>query len=295
MADQYSTNGTGSANDLTPAQRLMERHTGDDDHTHNVTVEDVVDEDDVQHPPPSGIPSTTQAANRDPASLSDKAAGKNPEAAPAPAPTKPAFDTTSEELFPALGAPTSRAAAAPTPWSRKPPAVASNRAANGLANGHAAQSNTSTRTSAPPSGMATPASTAHPHRGAFPQMSLPGRHTERVQFAPSQLTPRNQLKKPVNDVLREINKRSKARVEMSTGPGGVIIFEGIGPVDAVRQALKEVAKELGSKVSRHHPGHGTRTDLTAAIGQSPCPAFRATTYHWPPRSQHPIDRQAHRR
>ena len=79
-------------------------------------------------------------------------------------------------------------------------------------------------------------------------MSLPGQHAERVQFAPSQLTPRSELKKPVQDTLRDINKRSKARVTMSTGPGGMIIFEGTGPVEAVRHALKQVAQELGSKV-----------------------------------------------
>ena len=79
-------------------------------------------------------------------------------------------------------------------------------------------------------------------------VSLPGRFTERIQFAPSQLIPRQQLKKPVPDVLRDINRRSKAKVESRPGPGGVLIFEGQGPVDAVRQALKEVANQLGSKV-----------------------------------------------
>ena len=80
-------------------------------------------------------------------------------------------------------------------------------------------------------------------------MSMPGRHSERVQFAPSQLLPRKEMKKPLQDVLRDINKKSKAMVEMKPGPGGVIYFEGKGPVDAVRQALKDVAKEVGSKVS----------------------------------------------
>lgn len=86
-------------------------------------------------------------------------------------------------------------------------------------------------------------------RGSTPSVvSLPGRFTERIQFAPSQLIPRQQLKKPVPDVLRDINRRSKAKVESRPGPGGVLIFEGQGPVDAVRQALKEVANQLGSKV-----------------------------------------------
>ena len=250
MAVQDMPNGAGAASDLTPAQRLMEKHTAEDGHAHNVTLEEVVDEDDLEHPPPSAKQSALQAPTTStPAEpFSDKAAGKRPEAAQPSATAKPALDTTSEELFPALGASKSHAAAAPTPWSRKPPAVAANGAVNGLANGHSAKSTASSRTSTPGLGSAT--STVPSQRGAFPQMSLPGRHTEKVQFAPSQLTPRNQLKKPVQDVLRDINKRSKARIEMSTGQGGVIVFEGTGPVDAVRQALKDVAKELGSKVSR---------------------------------------------
>lgn len=79
-------------------------------------------------------------------------------------------------------------------------------------------------------------------------MSLPGKHVEQLRLAPSQLLPRNQLKKPVRDILRDISKRSKATVDMRGGPNGSIIFEGKGSVDAVRQALKEVAQQVGSKV-----------------------------------------------
>ena len=79
-------------------------------------------------------------------------------------------------------------------------------------------------------------------------ISMPGRHTERIQFAPSQLLPRDQLRKPLQEVLRGINKRSKATVEMKPGPNNTIIFEGTGPVDATRQALRDVAREVGSKV-----------------------------------------------
>lgn len=82
-----------------------------------------------------------------------------------------------------------------------------------------------------------------------PKMNIPGRWTETVSFAPSQLLPRGQLKKPMPEVLRDINRRSKAEVKMSTGPNNHVIFEGTGPVEAVRQALKDVAKELGSKQS----------------------------------------------
>jgi hypothetical protein len=79
-------------------------------------------------------------------------------------------------------------------------------------------------------------------------MSLPGKHAEQLRLVPSQMLPRNQLKKPVRDILRDISKRSKATVDMRGGPNGSIIFEGKGSVDAVRQALKEVAQQVGSKV-----------------------------------------------
>lgn len=79
-------------------------------------------------------------------------------------------------------------------------------------------------------------------------MSLPGKHVEQLRLAPSQMLPRGQLKKPLRDILRDISRRSKANVDMRGGPGGSIIFEGKGSVDAVRQALKEVAQQVGSKV-----------------------------------------------
>jgi hypothetical protein len=79
-------------------------------------------------------------------------------------------------------------------------------------------------------------------------MSLPGKHMEQLRLAPSQMQPRGLLKKPIRDILRDISRRSKATVDMRGGPGGSIIFEGKGSVDAVRQALKEVAQQVGSKV-----------------------------------------------
>ena len=80
-------------------------------------------------------------------------------------------------------------------------------------------------------------------------MMLPGKHMEQLRLAPSQMLPRGQMKKPLRDILREVSRRSKAIVDMRGGPGGSIIFEGKGSVDSVRQALKEVAQQVGSKVS----------------------------------------------
>lgn len=84
-------------------------------------------------------------------------------------------------------------------------------------------------------------------------MALPGKHMEQLRLAPSQMQPRGQMKKPLRDILRDISRRSKANVDMRGGPGGSIIFEGKGSVDAVRQALREVAQQVGSKV------HGLET------------------------------------
>jgi hypothetical protein len=103
-------------------------------------------------------------------------------------------------------------------------------------------------------------------------MSMPGRHTERIQFAPSQLLPRSQLKKPVMDVLRDINKRSKATVEMRPGPGGVINFEGRGPTDSVRQALKEVAKEWDPRCVTWSCGRRMYADIWKQAVKIPIPA-----------------------
>jgi len=222
MASESTANGSDA---MSAAERLMQKHSADD--SHKTTVEEVVDEEVLAHPPPSAsinapVESTEQGT-------SSKAAGKQPVRETA---NKPALDTQSEELFPALGAPKAKAAAAPSMWSKKPSAVG--KPANGQANGHAAS-------------PAAASATAPSARGPTPQMSLPGRYSEQIQLHPSVMTPRNQLKKPVADTLREINKRSKANVEMKPGPGGNIIFEGTGPVDAVRIALKEVANQLCAK------------------------------------------------
>lgn len=220
-SEASATTSAQAEEELRPGQLLAKQHA-EEEARRQATVEDVVDEEDIAHPPPSATPRSEE--------LSEKAAGKKP---------AQELNTQSEEAFPALGAPKARAAAVPSAWGGK-----SSNGVNGGANGRPASSNVSSRASTPASGMMTPASTAASHT-----VSLPGRHTESIDFAPSQLQPRNQLKKPVQDVLRDINRGSKARVQMKQGAGGRIIFEGQGPVEAVRQSLKEVAKELGAKVS----------------------------------------------
>lgn len=260
MATESPANGSSAATEgMSAAERLMKQHA-EKDTAHQPQLEEVEDEEYTLHPPPSGaksLPISTDASrvatpSAEPA-MSAKAAGKQPmrETPQAAAPSKPALDTQSEAAFPALGAPkTQPAAAAPTMWSRKPASVgkAANGMSNGVSNGNTAPSTLSSGASTPMSGIVTPSSTVPSQRGPNPQMSLPGRYSEQIKLHPSMMTPRSQLKKPVQDILRDINKRSKANVEMKAGQGDLVVFEGTGPVDAVRIALKEVATQLCSKV-----------------------------------------------
>ena len=267
MATGSEINGASSAasQNLTAAERLRERHEANA--AHQPMIEEIDDEDLINRPPPSKQvmpkPERTPTAADADVPMSEKAAGKQkaqdePQQVLANAQTNgfPSLDTHSEEAFPALGGGPKASAPAPTAraWGAKKPSAV-HTGPNG-ANGHAPLSSIgSSRASTPTSGTLTPASTnstiPHQPRGlSTPQhMPMPGRHSERIHFAPSQLLPRDQLKKPLQETLRAINKRSKANVEMKLGPNGAIIFEGTGPVDATRQALKDLAKEVGSRVS----------------------------------------------
>ncbi|KAG9814189.1 hypothetical protein KCU98_g20171, partial [Aureobasidium melanogenum] len=57
MASEAPTLSGSSADNLTPAQRLAEKH---DDH--KPTVEEVVDEEDIIHPPPSASVTASSSA-----------------------------------------------------------------------------------------------------------------------------------------------------------------------------------------------------------------------------------------
>ena len=250
--------------DASPAQRLQQKHVADA--AHRPMVEDVVDEEDIAHPPPSmkaATPILSTVDEKGPLPSLEKATGKQkaredpiepPSSANIPPPV--ILDTKSEDAFPALGRGSKPQAPASVPmaWGARKPLGVANAVPNGINGQGPVSSTSSSRASTPGSGKLMPASTnasvaSHRRGPSNPQsLPIPGRHSERIQFAPSQLLRREQLKKPLHDVLRSINKSSKATVAMKSGPDGTIIFEGTGPVDAARQALRDVAKEVGSKV-----------------------------------------------
>lgn len=244
----------GVAAAKSPAAMLEEQHARDE--AHRATVEDVVDEEDIRHPPPSSLvkDGKPDAASEPVKSTTAQTGTTTPAPAPKAAPKKgPAFDVRSEESFPALGGgPKPRTAAAPTAWGAKKPSSAS-APTNGV-NGSQPSSTSASHLLTPASVLTTfqlaAASAPQGFRSSEgPKIiSLPGKHVEQLRLVPSQMLPRGQLKKPLRDILRDISRRSKATVDMRGGPGDSIIFEGKGSVDAVRQALKEVAQQVGSKV-----------------------------------------------
>lgn len=232
MSAEAPASAVNGSSYKSPAAILEEQHSRE---AHQATVEDAVDEEDLQHPPPSQ-PGETKVHNDESASQ------------PIPTPQKsPVFDVRSEELFPALGGPKSRASpSVPVAWGSKKPS------------GIVTPSNDTPSTKGAQSGASTPLTgTASPLPGSIQDgpkiMSLPGKHVEQIRFAPSEMLKSNQLKKPLRDILRDTSKRSKATVDVHNGPAGMVIFEGKGSVAAVRQALKEVAQQVGSKQAARIP------------------------------------------
>jgi hypothetical protein len=234
---QSEINGTNG--ELTPAQKLMQKHAAEE--PHQPTMEDVADEDDLKtsRPPNSssvleGIDDTAAAPQWAP-TLSTKAAGKQKEV-PAQS-SKSSLDTQSHELFPTLGGASNGPTAAPIWGAKKGGSTNGTATINGSSN---SQNN---------SGVATPTSAApQPLPRAGPAMAIPGQHTERVRLAPNQMIPRKEMKKPLADIVKEVDKKSKAKVTMSTGSEGVYFFNAVGPSEACRNAIRDIVAQVGSKV-----------------------------------------------
>lgn len=212
-----------SSEHLTTAQKLQQEHSAAEGH--HVTVEEVVDEDLKPHTGSDGPVDT--------AVLSDKSAGKQKETAPS---ASKALDTQSRELFPELGGPKSQPTKIVPKW---------NVLSSDKTNGHSTPSaNGGPRAATPPSGVATP--TGKP---SAPSVALPGRHVEHIVLEPQHMKSRDQLKRPLNQIIQDINRTSRAQVKAVSGGGGGQRFEAVGPQEAAQQVLKELVKQIGSTVS----------------------------------------------
>ncbi|POR33845.1 Vigilin 1 [Tolypocladium paradoxum] len=209
-------NGNGES----AAQKLAQIHA---EAPHHVTVEDVPDED-------APTKSTNDASGSWAAPMSAKTAGKQKESQG----PKSALDTQSHELFPELGAAKGKTANVAPVWGAK-------SSANGKPNG--AASNNASRSSTPASGAATPA------QGTAPSMFIPGRNVETVTLEPQFIMPRGQLKRPIPDIMKDINRKSRANITMATASNGRLRFDATGPQDVAQQALKDLVQQIGTRTS----------------------------------------------
>lgn len=219
---------------LSAAEKLQLEHAQAAE-GHHVTVEEVPDEDLGSHHPSAG-PTESSA-------LSEKAAGKQREITTAPSPAKASkLDIQSQELFPELGAPKAQATKNVPKWG----------AANILStNGNGAAAATANGAATPSSGTATP--NAKSTSSGVPLVRLPGRYTEILNLEPQELKPREQLRRPLAQILQDINRTSRAQVKSVPAARGQR-FEVVGPQEAAQQALKELVKQIGSTVS-HLPSY----------------------------------------
>ncbi|KAH7161382.1 hypothetical protein EDB81DRAFT_643875 [Dactylonectria macrodidyma] len=208
---------TTNLGELSAAQKLLQKHA---EAPHPVTVEDEPDED-------LPVKVANDASGSWAAPISANAAGKQPQG------PKSALDTQSHELFPELGAPKGKSANVAPIWGAK-------NNANGNSNGAASKGGS--RSSTPASGAATPQS-------AMPSMFIPGRNVESVTLDPQYIMPRNQLRRPIPDIIKDINRKSRANITMATASNGRLKFDATGPQDVAQQALKDLVFQIGTKQS----------------------------------------------
>ncbi len=225
----------GSSATKTPAQLMQEQHEAAEAKQHSVTVEDAVDEDDVEHPPPphQHLEAADNTNGNDGVSVpSVKSAGKQ-KAADKP----PILDTQSEEAFPALG-PASKAPAAPT---ARPISYANLSAKAAGANGSPALGSRPNASGAPnPSstpGARVPTSSPAARAGVL----LPGRARDSFEIDSADIDRNKSLPRVLADVKKKYNVNVTTK-SANFGRGTAFIAEG--PKNQVTQALMHVSKEL---------------------------------------------------
>jgi hypothetical protein len=218
-----------SSSASTFAAELKAKHA---ENAHHVEVEEVPDEDVISH----HADGETSGAESKPGwvePMSTKAAGKQKEQ------ESKGLDTHSHDLFPELGGQSkAKSPAHVVPiWSAK-------SATNGKTNG-ATPTNGTPRASAPASGVSTPNGSG---QHGPPSLSIPGRNVETLYLEPQHMMPKTQMKRPLPDIIKDLNRRSRAQISMSTQGNGKLKFEATGPQDIAAQALKELVQQIGTKV-----------------------------------------------
>ncbi|KAK8046612.1 hypothetical protein PG996_014676 [Apiospora saccharicola] len=111
-------------------------------------------------------------------------------------------------------------------------------AKGGISNG-STPANGTPRASTPASGVATPVN--------VPNMSIPGRHVETVTIEPQFILPRGQLKRPIPDVVKDINRKSRAVLTTSNISNGRLRIDATGPQDKAQQAIRDLVQQIGTR------------------------------------------------
>lgn len=205
------------------ASQLLQQHSqqnAEQAASHRVTVEEVADE---ELPKPVATESSTEAE-----------APKSKAKQDAP--------NLSKDAFPELGA-------APAPNRSVAGFWAVRQGVNGKANGTSPANGTPTAsapTSAPPSGVNTP---TPPAVHAAPSLSIPGRNVEYTLLEPQHVLPRTQLKRPLPDIAKDFNRRSRAPIKVIALPDGKVRVEATGAQEIATQALKDFINQIGTKLS----------------------------------------------
>jgi len=211
----------------TAASQLLQQHHGG---VHHTTVEDAIDDDAINGGSSSGANGTDPSRAR-----AEPTATNGPGTRNAQAPM--GLDTKSRELFPELGGSTTKAGGgrAPVVWG-------AGKNVNGQAKG-ATSSNGSPRGQVPVSLVGSPS------LNAAPAVNIPGRNVETLFLDPQHVMSRAQLKRPLPDIIKDMNRKSRAIISMSTSGNGRLKFEAVGPRDVAQQALLDLVQQIGSKVS----------------------------------------------
>ncbi|KAI9048789.1 hypothetical protein LZ554_007620 [Drepanopeziza brunnea f. sp. 'monogermtubi'] len=226
MSSLNGVNGHGDG--MSAAQRLQQQHA------HNPLVEELPDESDLKHPPAPLDPThvledldEAAAASDWPANISANAAGKRK----AEGKKAAVIDPNSETSFPGLGGAKTGPVTAPTWGGNK---SAANGATNGISTNGSSAPNPGVNTTPAARGVASPAV----------QIQAP-----RLILQKNEVLPRNQLKKPMPEILKDINKKLRTNLTMRTGENGVLEFrESSNQKEALKQqAVRDLGMQIGAK------------------------------------------------
>lgn len=207
---------SSNTHESSAARLLLEQHM-----SHNATVED--GSDDEARPQPAAASETPGHET-----MAAPSTSRSPSRAPSAA-TKPA-ETNYSELFPEFGGGASKVAAPVWP------------ARAGKTIGAVPSNSTSQLSSPEPVSQGLDSSVA-------PKLSIPGQHQERYILPAGELLPPAQMKRPLADIVKDFNRKSRAQIKVKPHPDDMVMIEATGPKgEATTKSLKDFVALIGAKV-----------------------------------------------